>query len=303
MDNVTKVSNGDLKSFLENLQYGSNLVIYQSDTVRDSVLNNINVLNEVFGENLIEELPAKDNELVNGEYQEFIIPNVYNVVYAGRGIDIPILSDSDYNYKKTAVKALDTKSRISFTLHEGLRKSAGRIAFGMGIKFGQDDFGCYFDAHKKGVSISKMIQESYYNGNEKIEFDGRKCNVASIRCYASNLGAVVGHKLPVTISSGIITVRFKKQDEKEILTNRVEKLYSEVITQLGKETARSIFEGIIFDAEFEEGSVLTQEAKTQTTTFNPGSEDADDVQAVSEYGQIYIKDPNVDIDKQDDEDF
>ena len=290
MENVTLIENESLFGFLKNLQYGSNLVSYKSEGVRDRFLKVVGVVNEIMDGDYIRENQAIDNELIDGYYVEVPIPNVYNVIYSGRGLDIPDISESDINFKETAKSALETKSKIHLQLNEKLRKSAGRIAFGLGIKFGIDSEGCFFDAEQKGVSLSKQIQNAYYNGLEKLDFDARKHNISSIRCYVSALAATVCQKIPVSVSNGIITVRFKQQSRNEFLVSEVEKLYEAIWNELGHDKAREIFESVIFDAEFDKvPEMAPQDLRLSETDLDH----TNDVLQVGQNGQMFIKDPNI----------
>lgn len=300
------IKKDEVIDFLNSLSYGSVLVNYADKEARDYMSKAITVFNEING-NYVEERPLLLTQIVN-EIDEYAteedLGKWFRILFKTQvRIGISPINEADVEIFDKAIKAMDEKAKIIVKMNPKLKKYCEKLARNNGIKFFPESNYWIFSGEKKKESPFKLMQRANLEGQDKIEFELKDFSSQTIRCYASNLGAEIGRKLSVNISEGKIIVRFKEQQPEEIIYNEVASLYRLACIKTGHDKAREIFESVIFDAEFDNMPETFQQATTQTTTFNPTSDNTDDVQAVSESGQIYIKDPNVDIDKQDDDDF
>jgi len=296
MENVITITEHGTHEFLASLQYGSVAVQMDSFNSEARIKRAAAAINAIYGMNIIRVEPTE-------ELSEWEDRPIYNIIWSDRESGPPTVTENEIDLPELAMQAFALKKKIILNVSPKVKKYARKCAQMYNIRFTQSGSEMYFNGEDKKPAILPLIKQAWTEGRKFIEFDKSEAEIQTVRVYASQFNSVMETNFSVSVKNGKIRVQLLDPTKEEIIRESAESIYIEAIKELGKETARSIFEGIIFDAEFEEGSVLTQETKTQTTTFNQGSADADAVQGISESGQIYIKDPNIDIDEQNDDDF
>lgn len=218
MKNVIKLVYKDVDMLLPSLTYGSVFVEYADGKTRDWLLECLLVTNRYLGLEVLEESQAKD------DFQQ-PIEGVYRILHRERGLDIPELTDDDYNVRRYARKASESNSKITFNLDSKLFKLASQVATGNGVRFVIDNGFQYFSGEAKEMSISKQINKAYRNGLPSISFDTFDVSIPTIRCYTSNLSASYGKKFKCKVSGSKVTVWFKELSKKDQTEQEIEKLF------------------------------------------------------------------------------
>lgn len=209
MKNSLFITNENVAKSLNLLTYGTTILSYDSEETRRQFLEGIIVLNEFYGKGSIEE----QMQDVGG-----------NLIYSAlcRIQLTQQLSDNDFSIKKVAKIALKTNSVINHAINEKLNKYASKLAKEMGLKYGFDVFGFYYDGRVKSKSLSNQITEAFNSGVDKMDFDlSSGINTNSIRCYVSNLSSISGQKIRCEIKHGKLTIYFKEPSINEVKYNNL----------------------------------------------------------------------------------
>lgn len=245
MEKVINITKENVYEEINKLEYGSIFFRYDSDDIATIARRAFEVINLAYG-NALREVPGVETRTENGSWVEYPMDGVFRISWAVRG-ESPNLGNDDYSFEWIAEKAFNNKVFISLKINEKLHKQASRKANRLGIKFGHNPEGSYFDGRTKRKPIFRQIQDAYASGAESIEFDSNEISASSVRCYASQLGSLMDRKFSVSAQSGKIVVRFKEMTAEDRISQEMYKMFDSVSMELGLERALEKFAEMVND--------------------------------------------------------
>lgn len=250
MEDLKNINESNIYSFMNEIKYGSNLVTYENDEARVIMLKNIEIICEILGAGALEEIQYVDTVLEQGSYIDNVVDGVYNILYRVR-YEFPLLKETDYRVSEYLLTAIDQKSKVNIPdLNDNLHKYAFRTAKQLGVKFGLDVSGYYFNAQEKQKPIYKQLEDAYASGLESISFDSEKTH--TVRCYASTLGNSQGKKFRCSVANKKITVYFKEMNKSDQLFNKLNLLYNEFVPFIGKTGFNEAINRMDLDVDWDE---------------------------------------------------
>jgi len=219
MKNVKSVTLESHLNVLENLKYGENLIIYDSEKSKKITSEKIKVLNAYFGGDVIYQRKPSYVELNDGSFSNNV-GNVTSLVYAKLNQPIPLLHDDNYIGEKILNETVEFEN-ISrhLNIDVRLRKYYRNLGLILNVKFRENRF----DAtnrkggkpKKVGSGIATQIREAYLNGEKSICFSSYRSNLQSIRNAASSFGKMVDKRFNVEVHGYEIFVIFREFTENE----------------------------------------------------------------------------------------
>lgn len=240
------------------IQYSKNFVVYTSNEAQEQMLRNLEIVNEILGANAIEELPAKTED-----FEPELIPGVYNIFFRVRGVQIPDLSDIDWNVRDLVLDAKNGKKTTIYAIDSRLFKFCKKIALQNGLKFKVTTDGCYFSNTKGRESVFDKISNAFKNNDESISFSLTEYNINTIRQYSSNLGLIHNRKFPCNIEGGKMTIYFRELSKEDRFKKTLLKVISEHSEYLTENTMRIILNSILQDEDnYDDDEVSVEEITT-----------------------------------------
>jgi hypothetical protein len=254
MKDVFKVNAENSMNFLQNLDYGSVVVAYDTPADRVFIVESIIVINEYMGMEVLREVSERSE---NGR----IIEDVFRVFHMARGEDIPTLTIDDYNVRNYAKKAALTKEKIECQIDPKLIRMAKRTANANGVKFIVENGKHYFSGKDKSVSLSKQIESAYLKGDKSISFDKHDVSIPTIRCYTSNLASTYQKPFKCAVKGNLVTIYFKEQSRQDKIESKIETMFSELEDYGGIEWAYESFNKV-----FSKYSIIVKKDNNQVVS-------------------------------------
>lgn len=245
MKEIVNLNKENIYSFMNSIEYGTNLVTFEDITSRAILYENIELLNEVLGPGAIELNPFINTEIVNGQYVDAEVEGVFNVLYRNRSQEIPQLTKTDYCLKNFLKSAISEKTRYELKLDERLHKYAAKLAKRNGIKFGSNEKGQYFEGSEKAKPILRQLEEAYDRGDECIVFDTKDVSIHTVRCYASTLGSINGEKFSCEAAYGKLTVYFVEKPKISVHKKRFFDMYHDIAKEIGNNESELMLQELI----------------------------------------------------------
>ncbi len=237
------ITKENYKDIFNSLTYEKSIYVkYDSEEV--SILFNqmITVMNEFTGLWTVEEKKAVITKAVNGEWVEYTIDNVYQILYKSYGNVMAKIHDDNYEIENLAKKAKENSIICEINGFERvLTKYAKKIASKYNVKF--TGFG--FNGTMKAMSVKKQIEDAFLNGKYNISFPSDDFGVQTIRNHASTYGSLIGRKFRVELSKGFIVVHFKDLEEAENLLISAKELFNKIGLKIGDEERDLFFNKLL----------------------------------------------------------
>jgi len=242
MNEKILITKENYKDIFFSLTYGHKNVIYENENVHSLITTMIEVTNEFTGLNTLREVNDVIDISIDNEWVSTNIENSYRIIHASHGVSIPVLHDDNYEIECLAM--LSKKNGIVSVINnfeKSLTRYAKRIASKHDVKF----TGHGFNGAMKALSVRKQIEEAFLEGKYNISFSSDLFNVQTIRNHASVYGSLIGEKLKVEISKGLITVHFKELDELTLLFNSARDIFDKIGLKAGEKERNEFFHKLL----------------------------------------------------------
>jgi len=227
---------------IHGLKYGYKTVIYENDHVHILVLEMIESINEFTGKCTLREDFEYIDESINGEWVSIKTDNVYRLISSSYENNIPVLHDNNYKIEQFAIKAKKESIFLVIDNFEtALTKYAKRIAIKYNVKF----TGSGFNGKANSLPVKRQIENAFLSGKYNISFPCDTYNPQTIRNYASVYGNLIGQKLKVEITKGLLTVHFKELDETTKLLNSARDIFDKIGLKIGKNERNKFFYNLL----------------------------------------------------------
>jgi hypothetical protein len=191
---------------IHGLRYGYKTVLYENENVHTLVLEMIESINEFTGKYTLREDFEYIDESINGEWVSTKSDNLYRLISSSYDNNIPVLHENNYKIEQFAIKSKKESILLIIDNFEtALTKYAKRIAVKHNVKF----TGYGFNGKANSLPIKRQIENAFLSGKYNISFPCDTYNPQTIRNYASVYGNLIGQKLKVEITKGLLTVHFK----------------------------------------------------------------------------------------------
>lgn len=253
MKTLVHINENNIYSFMNTIEYGSNLIVYNNESFRKIMQDNLSVLCEILEPGALEEIPHADLDLIEGEYRQVLIPGTFNILYRIRGEEIPQLKECDFRVKDILDDAVISRAKsVRFDLDVRLHKYAARLAKKYGVRFGHDQGLQYFDGSVKELPVSVRIENAFNEGRENISFDAKETRIATVRQYTSTLNSILGKKFRCTLDKGIITVHFNALSRESEFISKLDKLFNEYPDVYQLKSIEQFKNSFIMDIDWED---------------------------------------------------
>lgn len=294
MENVIFLNENGTHDFLDFIEYGKNLIRFDSFNSEVRLKRCVDIINELLGSESIRIALEEENEEEG---------NVYAVIWAVKDNPPPSITEDEIDLPERAVQASLEKSSVQLDINSKLKNYAKKIAENNGIRLTSSGGVMFFNGTDKKPPVFSLIQQAYNEGKSFIEFDSKQVKAQTVRIYASQFNTFMGTKFSVSANKDKIRVQFVKptaaEQAIELFKQSVLALISAGV--LDEETARD-FVGFV---ENNDGSKYL--AKQPEFIQNEGRTnriEPEDVTSVNDKNQVFIVDPNRSQDQEDDdEDF
>lgn len=218
------------------LSHGQTFVSFEDDIASEILGNCIDAVNEICGAGAIRFDPAQ--KMVLGDdvsnYEGVEVPGVYRLIWTIRGENVPVLTVDDICIEETAISAKKNTTVVDMTINEGLFKYAKKIASKHGVKFKSEDGFQLFDGRKSRLSSYRQIEKAITDKLDFITFKSDEVGIQTVRVYVSQINSFNNKKYRVSHEDGVITVHFKELTKADECYIKLEKLWSEYGSQIGK---------------------------------------------------------------------
>lgn len=247
------ISEENYISVIHGLKYGYKTVIYKNDHVHTLVLEMIECINEFTGKHTLREDFEYIDESINGEWVSTKADNIYRLISSSYDNNIPILHENNYKIEQFAIKAKkESIFLIIDNFETALTKYAKRIAIKHNVKF----TGSGFNGKANSLPVKRQIENAFLSGKHNISFCCDAYNPQTIRNYASVYGNLIGQKLKVEITKGLLTVHFKELDETTKLLNSARDIFDKIGLKIGNEERASFFNKLLGNTFNDSGVVV-----------------------------------------------
>jgi len=227
---------------IQSLKYGYKTVVYKNDHIHTIVLEMIECINEFTGKHTLREDFEYIDESINGEWVSTKTDNVYRLISSSYDNNIPVLHENNYKIEQFAIKAKkESIFLIIDNFETALTKYAKRIAIKHNVKF----TGSGFNGKVNSLPVKRQIENAFLSGKYNISFPCDTYNPQTIRNYASVYGNLIGQKLKVEITKGLLTVHFKELDEATKLLNSARDIFDKIGLKIGNEERASFFNKLL----------------------------------------------------------
>lgn len=226
MEEKILITKENYKDIFNSLTYGYKVITYESEDVRIAFNKRIEIMNIITGLFTVEEKQHIIDYIENGEIVSIKPANVYQVLYKNYREPIMQIPEDNYRIEELAMISNTNKSiTVIKDLHYNLVKYAKSIANKHQVKF----TGSGFNGTIKSLSVKRQIEDAYLSGKYDISFSSSDFNAQTIRNHASIYGSLIGKKIKVEFSKGLITVIFKSLDEINSLFFQIKDSYQRLL--------------------------------------------------------------------------
>lgn len=224
-NDIKEISLRNYLDVLNGLAYGTQLVSYANNDVRNEVVSAIETINKIAGLEIV-----REEAHVEG-WEDEVIEGVYDIIYTDRHSPMPQITEDDLNVSHYVKDACENKTLIKLEeVNPALYKHVRKLCKDFDVKFSTDGTAIVLDGRGKSQSVYRQIQEAYKSGKASISFNLDEVNAPTVRTYSSQFGSAIGLKLRCVTAPGFITVHFKEADPRDVLlqelSDRIAKLAS-----------------------------------------------------------------------------
>lgn len=254
MEEKILITKENYKDIFNSLTYGYKVVTYDSEEVRIAFNQRIEIMNMITGLFTVEEKQHVIDYIENGEIVSIKPANVYQVLY--KNYREPILQIPEDNYRIEELAMISNMNK-SITVIKDLHYNLVRYAKSISNKYNVKFTGSGFNGMIKALSVRKQIEEAYLAGKYNISFSSNDFNAQTIRNHASIYGSLIGKKIKVEFSKGLITVVFKSLDEVNSLFFQIKDSYQRLI-EISEPKEIDLFFDKLFNRDHEEKTEITK---------------------------------------------
>jgi hypothetical protein len=228
MENLIFINKSNIFKFAELMNYGQNVVKFESDELVEIVKKQSETINEMLKLSIFRVEKLVNNVLEGNEWIAHEIPGYFNIIYSNRDniIDIPTLSNDDLNIVDLAIKAAVNKEGVKININEKLYPKAKKIAKEKNIKFKIFDNYQYFDGKQKSVSVYSQIEQALLDGKDSISFNKSEVRVETVRVHTCSIGKFNHKKMSVTVEGDNIIVYI---NDSEKMLKKVQETFDELV--------------------------------------------------------------------------
>jgi len=258
MEEKILITKENYKDIFNSLTYGYKVITYDSEDVRIAFNKRIEIMNIITGFFTVEEKQHIIDHIENGEIVSIKPANVYQVLYKNYREPIMQIPEDNYRIEELAIISNTNKSiTVIKDLHYNLVKYAKSIANKHQVKF----TGSGFNGTIKSLSVKRQIEDAYLSGKYDISFSSSDFNAQTIRNHASIYGSLIGKKIKVEFSKGLITVIFKNLDEINSLFFQIKDSYQRLL-EISEPKEINLFFNKLFNHNQEEKTIGESFVKT-----------------------------------------
>lgn len=247
MDKIIEVTKKNYKDIFNSLNYTYIIVTYESEEVRIMFNKRIDIMNMYTGLWTVEEKKAIINNNINGEWVDIELDDTYQILYKNVRKPLHIMDESNYEIENLAIEA---KENSTITSINNIEIPLIKYAKSMAIKYNVKFTGSGFNGSLKAVSVRKQIEEAFLNGKYNISFPSNDFGAQTIRNHASIYGSLIGRKLKVELSKGLITVHFKNINESNSLFINIKESYEKLCLLSDSKDIDLFFEKLLHNRFF-----------------------------------------------------
>lgn len=233
MEKVINITMNNIYSFVNELEYGTNHIITESELVFNRFNHILSVYEQSAGFLLFR---------TNGDMQ--IDPEgVFGVtlIFTERNFSFQELHPDNFNLDLIVKEAKTSKSIVTANIDESMIKTAGKLSKLNGVGFHDTGKGYFeFNGMEKNKPVSTQIMEAFRSGESSISFDLNKNTSTTLRCYASTIGGSYGRKFKCVAKDGILTIWFKEMDPVDRLRLEIKNIENKFIDLVSADDFKNV---------------------------------------------------------------
>jgi len=219
MENVILLSENGINDFLDFLDYGSNLVRFDSLDSEAKFNRYISVINELVGKDSIR--IVMDEETEEG--------TVYSVIWSDKDSSPPSITEEEVELLEVAKRAYNQKTIIQININPKLKMYAKKIAENNGVRLTSSGGVFFFNGANKKPSVFPLIQQAYNEGKKFIEFDSKDVQAQTVRIYASQFNTFMGKKFSVSANKDKVRIQFEPFTPQEQAVESFKKIVNDLV--------------------------------------------------------------------------